>query len=586
MGRALHLHLIAAFLALWSAFIAAPAMAAERDEPSFAPSCVAYSDLSRSFTAMAERSVWTCDPKSWRADTDVVWLRFEDEVWAGEERPRYLFTRIARFKTMKIAALDADGTMRELSFPESAGKPFAAGPVFEVPLPEVKAETRAVLVRVEKPHSIPLLTEARLTFHSEDADWSQLEMMVLALVIGMLILPLLFDLSFFFVLRERFVVLHAVMVTSMISYVLFSGGLISAFVTLPLALIAIAGPLSWAIGCGVSALFLADFLEKGIQSPAMRRMLQATGLWTIALPGLFALQLHALHPYDDRGYFVTFIPAIVMISLSLALAVRKGSRAAGFIAIGWFPIIAVSIERMLRGLGVYAGPSSLDQGLYLATVAEVVMMSLALADRLMALKRERDAALADARALERLSEHDPLTGLMNRRAVEARFDKLYAAGFHTFALVDLDLFKQINDRFGHQAGDAALVACGEAIRGGEERNEIAVRMGGEEFVVLLRGRQTLQRAEALRQAIPLRIATRVPGLDRPVTASMGVIELPKTGGNAMGFNQLYARADALMYQAKQGGRNRMCYEKLTVFREAPPTRRAAPAEDNSAQDAA
>ena len=128
---------------------------------------------------------------------------------------------------------------------------------------------------------------------------------------------------------------------------------------------------------------------------------------------------------------------------------------------------------------------------------------------------------------------------MNRRAIEARFDELLVQGFDTFALVDLDRFKAINDLHGHQVGDAALIACANAIRSGNDRDSIAVRLGGEEFVVLLRGENTLQRAEALRQAIPIRIAQDVPGLDLPVTASMGVIVLSQAARHNMQFAEFY-----------------------------------------------
>ena len=83
-----------------------------------------------------------------------------------------------------------------------------------------------------------------------------------------------------------------------------------------------------------------------------------------------------------------------------------------------------------------------------------------------------------------------------RRAIEARFEELLAQGFDTFALVDLDRFKAINDLHGHQVGDAALIACASAIRPGNDRDSIAVRLGGEEFVVLLRGERTLERRAA------------------------------------------------------------------------------------------
>lgn len=446
--------------------------------------------------------------------------------------------------------------------------------MFQLPLPEITAQTRTLLVRVEAPHSVPLLTEARITFDQSNAALRQISFVLLAFVMGMLVLPLLFDISFYVVLRERFILVHAAMVCAMMTYVLFAGGLVSAMVTLPVALMAVVAPLSYAIGGGLAALFFANFLERGAQSPLMRRITVAAGLFTIAVPGFFALQLDATQPFDDRGYFITFLPYIFVISTAIIEAVLRGSRSARFIAVAWTPIIFASTERLLRGLGWYVGPPSLDQMLYVAIGIEVVVISLAIADRFLALRRERDEALTEARQLEQISTRDSLTGLMNRRAVEARFDELLAHGFDTFALIDLDRFKAINDLHGHQVGDAVLIACADAIRAGNDRDSIAVRLGGEEFVVLLRGERTLERAEALRQAIPMRIAKAVPGLELPVTASMGVIVLAEASRHKMAFAEFYARADALMYEAKASGRNRLAYERLTVLSSAPKRHRA------------
>jgi diguanylate cyclase (GGDEF)-like protein len=203
--------------------------------------------------------------------------------------------------------------------------------------------------------------------------------------------------------------------------------------------------------------------------------------------------------------------------------------------------------------------------LYVAVGIEVVVISLAIADRFLAIRRERDAARTEAAMLEQISTRDSLTGLMNRRALEARFEEFLSQGFDTFALVDLDRFKAINDFHGHQMGDAALVASAAALRAMGDRETVAVRLGGEEFVVMLRGPRPLERAEALRQAIPLRIAQEVPGLELPVTASMGVVMLADPGRHRMSFSEFYARADALMYDAKAAGRNRIAYERMTVF---------------------
>jgi diguanylate cyclase (GGDEF)-like protein len=564
------LGMIAVILALLAA---RPAAADDRHVPAYAPVCHAASGLATGLDAMRTRTGWTCTDSDWRSDVPAVWLRFDAKSWKGAPLPRYFFSRNARFETITLYAVDHDGTVRSQVLTEADAKPFAAGPVFQLPLPKITANTTMLIARIKAPHAVPLVSRARLTTDLDHAERSEVDMMLLAFIAGMLVLPLLFDISFFVVLRERFVLVHAAMVSAMMTYVLTAGGLASALVTLPLPVMSVLGAMSWAIGVGFSALFLASFLERGAQSAKMRSATIATGWFTMIVPGFFALQLDATQRFDDAGYFIAFLPAAIIISWAVSEAVLRGSRSAQFIAVAWAPLILASIERLLRGLGSYTVPPGFDQMLFIAVGIEVVVMSLAIADRFLVLRRERDAALTEARMLEQLSTRDSLTGLMNRRAIEARFDELLAQGFDTFALVDLDRFKAINDAHGHQIGDAALVACASALRSSGDRDSVAFRLGGEEFVVLLRGPRALERAQAMRQAIPMRIATDVPGLDAPVTASMGVAMLADGAAPRMAFAEFYARADALMYEAKASGRNRLAYERLTVFRSAPEGRK-------------
>lgn len=225
------------------------------------------------------------------------------------------------------------------------------------------------------------------------------------------------------------------------------------------------------------------------------------------------------------------------------------------------------------GLGISGAMlAALLAAMSLALVGVLARRYYRMAKRERELREERDAALDKVGVLEALSERDPLTGLLNRRVVEERFASLREQGFDTFALIDLDKFKHVNDRYGHQVGDEVLVACGDALKGGDGRDYLTMRLGGEEFVVLLRGVDAYYRAEALRKSLPLRIARAVPELEEPVTASMGLIELPSAGHDILSFSELYSRADALLYNAKASGRDRTCFERLTVFNDAPPVR--------------
>jgi diguanylate cyclase (GGDEF)-like protein len=330
-------------------------------------------------------------------------------------------------------------------------------------------------------------------------------------------------------------------------------------------------------------IFATRFIETDYQSPRLRRALEWAAIWVLFITVIRMARIEAFDPISAKVYFAFFVPMLLLMVWFVADAARRGSRAVWFQIIAWSPFLILGLLRVGTMLDADASYIEAPWLFRIGAATEVVFTSLGVVDRIMAIRRERDAALIEARMLGQLSERDPLTGLMNRRAVEARFDDLHEEGFDTFALIDLDRFKEVNDRFGHQVGDAALRACAEAIRGSDTRDAIAVRLGGEEFVVLLRGRRTVERAEALRQAIPLRIAAQVPGLDRPVTASMGIVELPNTATPLMGFEELYARADQLLYEAKASGRNRLIYERLKVFNE-PPAARPKPDESGQAQD--
>jgi diguanylate cyclase (GGDEF)-like protein len=120
-------------------------------------------------------------------------------------------------------------------------------------------------------------------------------------------------------------------------------------------------------------------------------------------------------------------------------------------------------------------------------------------------------------------------------------------------MLDLDHFKAINDRYGHAHGDEVLAGVGAAIRAALRSGDLAGRFGGEEFLVLL-PETTAAEGEEVAERIRRTIAgISVPGVDREITASLGIAELRQHAGNASGLLQ---EADKAQYAAKAGGRNR------------------------------
>lgn len=159
--------------------------------------------------------------------------------------------------------------------------------------------------------------------------------------------------------------------------------------------------------------------------------------------------------------------------------------------------------------------------------------------------------------LQEIAMHDALTGLYNRHYLLDQFSKrLSHAARHgnelSLLVIDIDHFKQVNDTHGHKAGDNILKAVATILEKNCRKEDIAVRFGGEEFVVLLEhcNLDSAQRiAEKMRAEIEL---AQPEGIK--ITASFGLSELSETSNS---FDSLFNRADEAMYAAKEAGRNKV-----------------------------
>ncbi len=178
------------------------------------------------------------------------------------------------------------------------------------------------------------------------------------------------------------------------------------------------------------------------------------------------------------------------------------------------------------------------------------------------------------RRLAELAVRDPLTGLYNRRFMEASLEReLLEAERNgvplSLVLCDIDHFKAINDAFGHEAGDEVLKALGSLLKRRCRRSDLACRYGGEEFLVVfpgMPGEIAKRWAESIRETVAGgRVATSAKTLQ--ITASFGVATYPENGQT---WTDLIAAADSAQYAAKTTGRDQVVT--------APPVAEPAPAD--------
>jgi diguanylate cyclase (GGDEF)-like protein len=161
----------------------------------------------------------------------------------------------------------------------------------------------------------------------------------------------------------------------------------------------------------------------------------------------------------------------------------------------------------------------------------------------------------EAHELRHAALRDALTGLGNRRRLELAMHDI-AVEQGALVLLDLDHFKKLNDTLGHPAGDAALVHVAGIVRHAVRRQDVVARVGGEEFAIWLPG-ATLAAGTRLAERVREQLAVSGwawQGRAWPLTASIGVAHWPETSQHV---DNLAAQADAALYAAKQGGRNRV-----------------------------
>jgi diguanylate cyclase (GGDEF)-like protein len=187
--------------------------------------------------------------------------------------------------------------------------------------------------------------------------------------------------------------------------------------------------------------------------------------------------------------------------------------------------------------------------------------------------------------LRLLSVTDPLTGLTNRREFERRLQEELARSVRhglplSLLILDLDLLKEINDSGGHRAGDRALVAVAEALRGSCRAVDIPARIGGDEFAILAPA-TSARDAQQLAARVQANLKSIVSVSHAPVSISIGIADLVSAGMLGAEGDLLEA-ADRALYRAKSGGRDRVALcggdegEGRTVERPAAPALRVMP----------
>ena len=382
---------------------------------------------------------------------------------------------------------------------------------------------------------------------------------IIALVFGALMAMALSTLLVRFVLTDRLYPLYGTFFSLQALYLVYFSG--QGFHWPILSLARPVSSYAWnvpvAIAAAAGSLFVREFANLRLFSPRVYRVFGWLAVAFVVLAIANVLRaVPELSPVIAAIGNLMFLGSAIFTLIVSYLAWRSGNRGAGWFLVAWALLFIFQILTALRLLYARADDAQglLYYGLAPSMVAAAVLIALGTSDRV----RAQSLALTEA---ERRAQTDPLTGVLNRRSLIERLDaasmRAQARGLPLSVLfIDLDHFKQVNDTFGHAAGDACLSGIIAPIQSELRISDVIGRYGGEEFVVILSGADAAA-AQPIAERICRRVSeVRIAGFGAPIhlTCSIGVASSDTLG---VWGQHLIAHADTAQYAAKRSGRNQV-----------------------------
>ncbi|WP_114416584.1 GGDEF domain-containing protein [Marinospirillum perlucidum] len=312
---------------------------------------------------------------------------------------------------------------------------------------------------------------------------------------------------------------------------------------------------------GLSNLLTLEFVRRFLRLDHQDPWLVPSFHWMQRV--LLVLLPLAWLPWPGLMVLVYSLVSPVVILLVVVASWRawklRAFRPARWLLLAWsFLILGVTLF-ILAAQGILPHHFLTYYGFQLGAVSEILLFSLALADRIQVLQQEKEELAGDRLVLQQLSDRDSLTGLFNRRHLDSYLDKALSCLREeklplVVALVDLDDFKQFNDTWGHLQGDLALQHFSQLLKE-KAREEVKIhRYGGEEFALVFLGlplEATTRWIESCLHELQERPFAVTEADQVTLTATAGVAEGLETDTAA----NLLERADKALYQGKRDGKN-------------------------------
>ncbi|WP_243846627.1 sensor domain-containing diguanylate cyclase [Sphingomonas japonica] len=449
-----------------------------------------------------------------------------------------------------LYAQHADGTIR--AFPTSdaaASRRLQLGALFEFAFPADAPPVTRLLWQVEDtPNLRGVVLGARIGSAAASERANLTMAAIYACFVGLCLALLIYNLAMWGALRHRFLLAYCTMVAALLVYAVSSSAALSWMLPdIPNTMRLRINYMTLSLAAIAALFFARSFFEARIFNRRLQTLVTAVSALVLAGGIGMLVTPDATIGAADRFYSIAFLSVPLAVIPILWRAWRERSSYLWLFGLAWAAPIAMAVARALHNIGVLPWNFWLDNSTILAMAVEAMLSSLAIAYRIRLISRERDHAVEQELRTRLLAETDPLTGLLNRRALLSR--AIGRAGEQVLLLVDIDHFKRVNEVVGHDGGDEVLQAFANQLAAAVPASGLVARIGGEEFAIV---------THLVDAPEPDRLLERLRGATMPfdlsVTASIGACVGPLASD--IDWKQLYRCADRALFEAKAGGRNR------------------------------
>ncbi|MFZ6813648.1 diguanylate cyclase domain-containing protein [Undibacterium sp. Rencai35W] len=401
---------------------------------------------------------------------------------------------------------------------------------------------------------VPISLSKPSSFHSRALN----EQMLQGLMTGLALCLLMYSLAQWFSLGEHLFLKYAILLTGSLMFSLLQFGVGAQYVWTDNVWMELhAGGLSALIAACGSFLFIEQALAGRDRHRYFGVMMKGGACLTMVFAALYSFDMIDIHIVTAIISTLGMTPALMGMPGAIARA-RRGDTVGGYFLSAWvvyFVTTAILIG-VIKG-SIPANFWTLHSFQFGATFDMLVFMRV-LGLRTKAMHTEAQIATRERDTLHSMAHTDPLTGLPNRRGLNTTLTNLlpHASPENILAvyMLDLDGFKQVNDRYGHDIGDELLVAVAQRLQANLRSVDLVSRLGGDEFVVMSMGVNNVQQAHDLGKKLldafsaPFKLREQICS----VGLTIGYALAPQDGHDAI---SLLKRADAAMYSGKQSGKH-------------------------------